>query len=114
LAECSISYLQGGKTSTAVPILFLHGWTVNVEPYQEILNLLAQRYQVIAPYLPGFGKSTAPEYIQDYSDYAEVLVNFIKVLKLPKVHVIGHSLGGGFAILNVVEILLIIRDPQLP
>ena len=98
LAECSITYLQGGKTSTAAPILLLHGWAVDLEPYQEILNLLARRYQVIAPYLPGFGKSTAPEYIQDYSDYAEVLANFIKVLKLPKVHVIGHSLGGGFAI----------------
>lgn len=120
LAECSISYLQGGKKSTADPILFLHGWAVSLEPYQESLNILAQRYQVIAPYLPGFGNSTAPEYIQDYSDYAEVLVNFIKVLKLPKVHVIGHSLGGGFGMAlaalkpSIVSSLIVADSTGIP
>jgi pimeloyl-ACP methyl ester carboxylesterase len=96
--DCSISYFQGGKASMASPILFLHGWSVGVEPYQDSLNSLAQRYQVIAPYLPGFGKSKAPNCVQDYSDYAEVMIDFINILKLPKVHVIGHSIAGAIAL----------------
>lgn len=115
-----IYYLQGGIASYSAPILFLHGWGVAVEPYQEILNLLSQRYQVIAPYLPGLGKSTAPEYIQDYSDYAELMLEFIKILKLPKVHIIGHSIGGaiGMALAalqpSIVRSLTIVDSTGIP
>ncbi len=118
--DCSISYLQGGKNAIASPILFLHGWSVGVEPYQDSLNSLAQHYQVIAPYLPGFGKSTALDWVQDYSDYAEVMINFINILELPKVHVIGHSIGGGIALAlaalkpSLVRSLTIVDSTGIP
>ncbi len=98
LGNSIITYLEGGITSNSDPILFLHGWGVLLEPYQGILNLLAQRYRVIAPYLPGLGKSTAPNFVQDYSDYAELIVDFLSSFKQRKFHVIGHSLGGAIAI----------------
>lgn len=56
--EHSIYYLEGGTASDSEPILFVHGWSVSTKPYQEILNVLSQRYKVIAPTLPGFGKSS--------------------------------------------------------
>lgn len=95
--EHSIRYLEGGIASDSEPILFLHGWGVGVEPYQEILNILCQRYQVIAPELPGFGKTSHSNLNWDYNDYAMFLITFLNILSIKKVHIIGHSLGGGIA-----------------
>jgi 2-hydroxy-6-oxonona-2,4-dienedioate hydrolase len=99
ITGCNISYFTGGPThSGTAPILFIHGWAVSVEPYQELLSALAQRHQIIAPYLLGFGKSTGPQSVWNYDDYAHVLIDFINALNLPQVHVIGHSLGGGIGV----------------
>lgn len=97
LEDSNIYYLEAGKASNSTSILFIHGWSVSIEPYQEILNILSQRYHVVAPYLPGFGKSTAPHFVKDYSDYAELLIDFLKALDLQSVHIVGHSLGGAIA-----------------
>jgi len=99
ITGCNISYFTGGFThSSSIPILFIHGWSVSVEPYQELLSVLAERHPIIAPYLPGFGKSTGPQSVWNYDDYAHVLIDFINALNLPQVHVIGHSLGGGIGV----------------
>lgn len=98
LENCSIYYLEGGKVSSSPTVLFIHGWAVSLEPYQESLNILSGRYHLIAPYLPGLGKSTAPAYVRNYSDYAEIIIDFLAALKLKEVHIVAHSLGGGIAI----------------
>lgn len=97
LADSNIYYLEAGNPANSTSILFIHGWSVSIEPYQEILNILSQRYHVVAPYLPGFGKSTAPHFVKDYSDYAALLIDFLKALNLHSVHIVGHSLGGAIA-----------------
>jgi pimeloyl-ACP methyl ester carboxylesterase len=93
--EHKIFYLEGGIASNKEPILFIHGWAVSVEPYQEIINVLCQRYQVIAPALPGFGKSEGDVFNWNYNEYATFLIAFLQILNIKKVHLIGHSLGGG-------------------
>ncbi|XWK90234.1 MAG: alpha/beta hydrolase [Phormidium sp.] len=97
LADSNIYYLEAGNPAKSTSILFIHGWSVSIEPYQEILNILSQRYHVVAPYLPGFGKSTAPHFVKDYSDYAALLIDFLKALNLHPVHIVAHSLGGAIA-----------------
>lgn len=97
LETCRISYWEGGLASTSNPILFLPVWAVSVEAYLESLKALSQRYLVIAPYLPGFCKSTSAETLQDYDDYANRIIAFLKEVKLKKVHVIGHCIGGAIA-----------------
>jgi pimeloyl-ACP methyl ester carboxylesterase len=95
--EHSICYLEGGIASSAAPILFLHGWAVGTAPYQEFLNTLCQRYKIIAPVLPGFGKSSRSNLNWDYNEYANFILDFLNTFTLEKVHIIGHSLGGGIA-----------------
>jgi pimeloyl-ACP methyl ester carboxylesterase len=95
--EYKICYLEGGKASNLEPILFLHGWGVSIEPYQEILNVLCKQYKIIAPALPGFGKSEGNEANWDYEKYANFLLSFLQKLEIKKFHLIGHSLGGGIS-----------------
>ena len=82
--EYKICYLEGGIASNLEPILFLHGWGVSIEPYQEILNVLCKQYKIIAPALPGFGKSEGNEANWDYEKYANFLLNFLQKLEIKK------------------------------
>lgn len=119
--EHKIFYLQGGTlTASSIPILFIHGWGVAIKPYQEALNTLSQHHQVIAPVLPGFGKSSNSQSHWNYYDYAQVIKAFIKQLNIPKVHLIGHSLGGGIAATiaadmpNIIESLILVDSTGIP
>ncbi|MFE1745253.1 alpha/beta fold hydrolase [Coleofasciculus sp. H7-2] len=119
--NCYISYYEGGVASNLDPILFIHGWGVLVEPYQDSLDILSERYQVIAPVLPGLGSSTAPEKVlQNYNDYAKIIGDFVKKLNLKKVHIIGHSLGGaiGMALAalmpSIVRSLVVVDSTGIP
>ena len=94
----STLYLEAGAATDSLPILFLHGWSVSTEPYQESLTALSQRYRVIAPDLPGFGRSTTPQFVQTYNDYVNYIVAFANELKLKNFHLMGHSMGGAIAI----------------
>jgi pimeloyl-ACP methyl ester carboxylesterase len=120
LETCRISYWEGGLASTSNPIVFLPGWSVSVETYSDSLKALSQRYLVIAPDLPGFCKSTSPETLQDYDDYANCLIAFLEKLKLKKVHLIGHSIGGAIAATiaalkpSIVSSLILIDSTGIP
>ena len=52
LQDCTIFYQQSRLESSSIPILLLHGWGISTEPYQEVLELLAQHHTIIAPDLP--------------------------------------------------------------
>ncbi len=92
-----ICYLEGG-TQNSESLLFLHGWGVATEPYQELINILCQRYKVIAPALQGFGKSDGENFDWNYDKYANLLLAFLQKLEIDKFHIVGHSLGGGVGI----------------
>lgn len=116
----TISYWEGGLASNSIPILFLPGWSVSCEPYQESLNALAEHYHIIAPTLPGFGKSTSSKYCQNYQDYADRIIVFLDSLNFKKVHIIGHSMGGAIAIMiaaskpSLVTSLIVVDSTGIP
>jgi pimeloyl-ACP methyl ester carboxylesterase len=99
LGNYQIFYKQGGTQFDSTPLLFIHGWGISTEPYQELLDLLAQRYFLIAPDLPGSADSKSTEPLEDYQSYAQCLLLLLDALNIEKAHVIGHSLGGGIAIM---------------
>jgi pimeloyl-ACP methyl ester carboxylesterase len=120
LEECRISYWEGGLGTNSEPILFLPGWSVSVETYQESLTALSGRYQLIAPDLPGFCKSTSPKFLQDYDDYGACIISFLDRLNLKKVHIIGHSIGGAIALTiaasmpSLVSSLVLVDSTGIP
>jgi len=80
---------------SAEPLLFLHGSSgLLLDPY---LELLGERFRVVAPQHPGWGASTGLEHIDDPIDMALYYYDFLDALRIDAAHVVGHSLGGMFA-----------------
>ncbi|MBI1326745.1 MAG: alpha/beta fold hydrolase [Alphaproteobacteria bacterium] len=82
--------------ATASPIICVHGLTGTGRDFDYIAPALAQAgYYVVAPDLPGRGKSDfikASEY--GYPKYLSVLTDLIKHIDAEKVDWLGVSLGG--------------------
>ena len=80
-------------------VLFLHGWGDSSQGSLALQNELTKSYTVLAPDLPGFGKTQAPDKGWDLDDYAHFIKSFLDKLRLEQPYaVIGHSNGGAIAI----------------
>ena len=55
----NVFYREAGDPQ-APAVLLLHGFPSSSHMYRNLIPLLADRYHVVAPDLPGFGFSDAP------------------------------------------------------
>jgi pimeloyl-ACP methyl ester carboxylesterase len=78
------------------PLLFLHS-AQGFDERQQIAALLAAKRRLIAPSHPGFGRSSLPDWLDSVDDIAYVYLQLLDELKIPKVDIIGCSIGGWIA-----------------
>jgi pimeloyl-ACP methyl ester carboxylesterase len=88
-----VRYLEGGR---GAPLLFLHG-AGGMTPGDPLLALLAERYHVFAPYLPGYGETEDCPELRDMLDYTLHTWDVIEGLGLSDPILVGHSMGGMIA-----------------
>lgn len=93
-----IHYYEVGKPSRDPTILFLHGWALCGKAFEKSLIQLGEKYHVIAPDLPGFGQSESLDSYGSYADYEAIVLEFLDLLEIPSVHLVGQSMGGGIAL----------------
>jgi pimeloyl-ACP methyl ester carboxylesterase len=60
VAGLSIFHREAGDPS-APTLLLLHGFPTSSHMYRDLIPVLADRYHLVAPDLPGFGFSDAPD-----------------------------------------------------
>lgn len=102
MLEASTVTLRGANVhlrrgGSGAPLLFLHG-AQGYGGAAPTVELLARDFAVIAPDHPGFGRSDAPDWIEDVPDLAFFYLDLLAALGLGKVHVVGHALGGWTAL----------------
>jgi pimeloyl-ACP methyl ester carboxylesterase len=80
------------------PIVLIHGFNLDLHTWTKNVDQLATRFKVYAPDLWGQGYSTrqVPEY--GYDLFEEQIRLFMEALDIPKASMVGHSMGGGTAI----------------
>lgn len=78
------------------PVVFLHGFQP-AEPGDRWIELLGRRAEVIAPSMPGFGKSERPKDFERCYDVLNTLGAFLETLGDRRVTLIGSSFGGWMA-----------------
>ena len=94
----NIHYQDTGPSKNPIPILFLHGFGSSLQTWDSWSEALSSEYRVISLDLPGFGLTGEdPSGIYTDQRSVEVLEAFLKELQIPKVVLVGNSMGGKFA-----------------
>src|SRR6516225_5363963 len=95
-----IFYREAGPV-TAPTILLLHGFPTSSHMFRNLIPALANSYHVIAPDLPGFGFSDAPDRKQfryTFENLAKVIEEFVEAVELKAyaIYVFDYGAPVGF------------------
>lgn len=83
-------YLTAGKGPAVV---LIHGYAETSRMWRPLFPLLAERFTVIAPDLPGIGDSAVPENGLDMKKSGARVHALVKALGIDKARVVGHDIG---------------------
>jgi pimeloyl-ACP methyl ester carboxylesterase len=91
---------------TGAPILFLHGFGASTYSWRYLIDPLSKKYRLISIDLKGFGKSPKPrDGRYSIQDQAELIYQFILQHDLRNLTLVGHSMGGGVALLTALKLI---------
>jgi pimeloyl-ACP methyl ester carboxylesterase len=85
-----LHYMTAGHGS---PLILLHGYAETSLMWKPIIPVLAERFTVIAPDLPGIGDSDIPADGLDMKNAAVRIHDLAKSLGVQKAEVVGHDIG---------------------
>lgn len=85
-----LHYLTAGHGPA---VILLHGYTQTSRMWKPIIPLLAEKFTVIAPDLPGIGDSGIPKDGLDMKTAAIRIHSLAKSLGVEKAEVVGHDIG---------------------
>jgi pimeloyl-ACP methyl ester carboxylesterase len=80
-------------------LVFLHGNPDTHTVWSGVVARLAERHRCIAPDLPGFGKTRAPNgFAYTLENFAAYIRDLVVALELPRVHLVVHDVGGPYGL----------------
>src|SRR5713101_2957239 len=85
-----LHYLTAGKGPT---VILLHGYAETSRMWRPILPVLAERFTVIAPDVPGIGDSAVPASGLDMRSAAISIHALARKLGVERARVVGHDIG---------------------
>jgi pimeloyl-ACP methyl ester carboxylesterase len=111
-----LHYLTAGHGPAVV---LLHGYTQTSRMWRPIIPLLAGKFTVIAPDLPGIGDSDVPRDGLDMKTAAIRIHALVKSLGIQKAEVVGHDIGLMVAYAYAAQfpgdtLKLVLMDAPLP
>ncbi|MER9708331.1 acetoin dehydrogenase dihydrolipoyllysine-residue acetyltransferase subunit [Mesorhizobium sp. M0204] len=89
-----VRFLKKGEGS-GWPVVLVHGFAGDLNSWLLNQDALGESRTVYALDLPGHGGSAAPPALDSIDDLARTIEEFLDAQGLTKVHLVGHSLGGG-------------------
>jgi len=96
----NVFYREAG-TGAAPKLLLLHGFPSASHMFRDLIPLLADRFHIVAPDLPGFGRSDMPsrtDFKYTFDNLADVIDRFTQIIGFDKfaVYVFDYGAPTGF------------------
>ncbi|PYJ08200.1 MAG: alpha/beta hydrolase [Verrucomicrobia bacterium] len=85
-----LHYLSAGHGPA---VILLHGYAETSRMWRPIIPLLAEKFTVIAPDLPGIGDSSIPTDKIDMIEAANRIHALVRSLGIEQARVVGHDIG---------------------
>src|ERR671915_2562944 len=101
------------------PVVLIHGMVNSSRHWREVAVRLAERHTVIAPDLIGHGDSATPRGDYSLGAHAAVIRDLLSAIGVGPATIVGHSLGGGIAMVffwqfpQLVERLVLVSSGGL-
>lgn len=89
----TVSYYRAGQGE---PLCYLHS-ILSMQGWEPMLAELATSFEVIAPYLPGWGPSDDSQALENALDITLFVRDFLEAAGLSRVHLLGVSIGAWMA-----------------
>jgi pimeloyl-ACP methyl ester carboxylesterase len=90
IENVQLHYMTAGRGPT---VILLHGYAETSRMWRPLIPLLAEKFTVIAPDLPGIGDSSIPSDKIDMITAAERIHGLARSLGVEKARVVGHDIG---------------------
>lgn len=92
-----VFYREAGSPGAA-KLLLLHGFPSSSHMFRDLIPLLADRYHIVAPDLPGFGQSDRPARANSFDSIAETIDRFTEIVGFDRyaVYVFDYGAPTGF------------------
>src|SRR5262245_58620615 len=96
----NVFYREAERTD-APKLLLLHGFPSASHQFRDLIPLLADRFHIVAPDLPGFGQSDMPsrqKFSYTFDNIANVMDRFTEIIGLDRfaVYVFDYGAPTGF------------------
>ena len=83
-----------GDTGKGFPLVLVHGFLGSSIMWKPQIEYLKNKYRVITPDIPGFGKSNKLKPCKSIKSMAKSILRSLKKKKIEKFYLLGHSMGG--------------------
>ena len=100
-----IFYREAGRAD-APTLLLLHGFPTSSHMFRNLIPLLADRFHIVAPDLPGFGQSDMPShdtFPYTFAKLAEVIGRFTEIVNLKRFAIYIFDYGAPVGLRIAVE-----------
>jgi pimeloyl-ACP methyl ester carboxylesterase len=88
----------GPKAGKGPVLVMVHGWGGSGDDFSPLFGHLPQNCRAIAIDLPGCGRSDKPDAAYDVPYFVSFLKSLCDAMGLRKIVLVGHSMGGLFAV----------------
>ncbi|MGJ9420717.1 alpha/beta fold hydrolase [Massilia sp. CMS3.1] len=95
VGDVNIFYREAGNPA-APTVLLLHGFAASSYMYRDLIPALSEHFHVVAPDLPSFGYTEAPDrtrYSYTFENIASTINKFTQQLKLDRYAIVVHDYG---------------------
>lgn len=86
VGEVEVFFREAGPRDAPV-LLMLHGFPTASHMFRDLIPLLADRYRIVAPDLPGFGHTVAPSraaFTYTFDHLADIVEGFVSAMGLAR------------------------------
>lgn len=97
-SKITLSYARAGNPSNPT-ILLLHGFPTSSNQYRNLIPLLAEKYYILAPDLPGYGHTVTPSgYSPTFASLATTIGEFLDKLEITElaIYIFDYGAPTGF------------------